>query len=312
MKRNQLSKIVPCAGLLGLIALGSIHWPPTLSQSAQAAESRNGDVTVVNQGKTTWDDKRSLGRMLTNVRVTQDGEDFILHCDELLYNTTTNQAIAKGKMRVESRDSTITGTEIRADFNTKVITITGNVEMRSHGTDDGMKTPEPKKGEPKVPLREGLKRKASRMTCDRIDYNYRNKQAAISGNIRMVQGKNVGTCERIAFDEDKNVAVLTSSTPYGVKFTDAKARTILTKEVEVFIDDEQTQTKYPVQIVIPRPQDGTAATTAVVAPPVEFPGITPIPENPFGDAPPTTETGEKATPSATVKAPQDKAGAADG
>ncbi|RYG65998.1 hypothetical protein EON80_16290, partial [bacterium] len=92
----------------------------------------DGNVTVRGENSIS-DDATGISRLTKNVVVTQTGEDFILYAQSLVYNRLKDRAVASGSLRVETRDSTIRGARIDADFNTKVLTLTGDVVITTHG-----------------------------------------------------------------------------------------------------------------------------------------------------------------------------------
>lgn len=237
--------------------------------NAAPKAQRNGDIRISNSqnGTASYDTKRGISIITGDVRVTQVGEDFILYADKIVYNENTNQAEATGRLKVETRDSTIVGLKMRANFDTKVITITDKVEMRSHGTDDGIKGSA--SSSKKRSIRGDVTGKASRMTCDRIDFNYDIREAVITGNIRMMQGKNEGTCDTIVFDEENNIAELRGN----VRFTNGERQTFRSQKVIIWLDEDKmhapSDTKQPTTIVIPPKKSSTPsqARTNFPAPP---------------------------------------------
>jgi len=237
-----------------------------VTATAPAKRERDGDMRL-ESNDAVWENKRNIGRLSGNVKITQDGEDFILYADNVIYNKTANQADCKGHLRVETKDSTIVSDLIHADFDAKVITLTGNVTMRSHGEDDGMKakasvkkTGDDKKGDDESrSLRGEVLHKPSRMVCTKIEYNYENREALITGNIRMTQEKNVGLCSKILFDEENNIAKLEGN----VIFTQSDGRTIETPTMTVWIDEDKILAPQDAKIKIPREKkEGTPAPRA--------------------------------------------------
>ncbi|HEX8550552.1 MAG TPA: LptA/OstA family protein [Abditibacteriaceae bacterium] len=217
------------AASVGVLAIAA--WSQTVPSVRPAnpaqmkpAKARRGDVRIRNaaDGTAVYNNRTGISRISKNVVVTQEGEDFILRAEQISYNENTNEAIGSGNLRIESRNSTITGGAIRADFDTKTIIITGNVVMNSHGEGNGLQSAR------------DVKRKPSQITCDRVDYNYGNRQAIITGNILMKQEKNAGTCERITFDEDSNYARLEGAVSFRNTET---GQMIRSTDVEVWIDD---------------------------------------------------------------------------
>ncbi len=176
-----------------------------------------------------------------DVTITQDGEDFILYAQKVIHSDPKNQATASGKLRVETRDSTIKAVKMFADFNTKIISMVDSVVISSYGEGDGIQT------EGQVEKRAGKKRKPVRIACDRLDWNYDTQQATLVGNIRIVQGDSVGTSNQIIYDEPKNAARLLGD----VKFGNTQRQQFLTDELTLFVDSGLTQTNAGVRLLGP-------------------------------------------------------------
>ena len=211
-----------------------------------------GTVLINCPNPVVWEDDNKIGHASKDVTISQTGQDFILYCDDLTYNKKTNQALARQKLRVESRDSTITGDLIHADFDGKVITITGNVVLNSRGTDDGIHGSASSTHKRRLPAQ--LSGKPSTMTCDRIDYNYQNHEALVTGHIHMSQEGNAGTCERVLFDDDHNIARLVGN----VVFTNADHQEFHCNELTFWIDANRMQAEGPNHIVVPQGPDKNA------------------------------------------------------
>ena len=274
-RNSRVMGIMACSALAVLGAW--TFFAPTISQAqpaqpapAKAAPSdRNGAIRIRNdkaRGTAFVDLKNGVRRLTKDVVVTQEGEDFILYADELTHYEKQNVAIARalsGQMvRVESGDSTITGKVMRADFDSKTITLTEDVLMRSHGESDGVQATADEKKAGRS-LRGEVLHKASSLTCDRIDYNYENQQALLTGNIRMRQGDNFGTCDQIVFDEARNIAHLIGN----VKFTNGKRQTFNTPDLTLYIDEDKISAPDAI-LVIPNPKGENADKPR--APKVEF------------------------------------------
>lgn len=275
-------------GILGFSVLVPLSaWTlgaPTISQAQPAPQKaapseRNGAINIRNDkvnGTGFFDLKNGVRRLTKDVVVTQDGEDFILYADELTHYEKQNVAVARQNLRVESRDSTITGKVMRADFDTKTITLTENVLMRSHGESDGVQstTDDKKAGRS---LRGEVLHKASSLTCDRIDYDYENQQALLTGNIRMRQGDRFGTCDQIVFDEAKNIVRLIGN----VKFIDGNRQTFNVPELTLYIDEDRVIAPKNITLRIPNPRGENAGKPR--KPAVEFAPVPSLPDEVLND-----------------------------
>lgn len=222
--------------LAGSVSLSRAQPTPGAEPAGKAATQADrplGAVRMTNPGgEATLDLARGVRHATRNVQLWQEGEDFILYADDVTQYEKDNTGTARSNLHVESRDSTIIGDLMRVDFTDKVMTLTGNVILKSHGEKDGLRG----QGDGKS-VRGEVLHKPSSLTCDRLDYDYETKQATLSGNIRMRQGENFGTCERILFDESKNIVRLIGN----VKFINGDSQTIEVPEMTIWIDNNMIQ-----------------------------------------------------------------------
>ncbi len=196
---------------------------------------------ILNGQNSLYDGATDTSKLTGNVSVTQVGEDFILYAQSLVYSKPQNRAVATEKLRVVTRESTIRGLRIDADFDTKVLTMTGNVVINTYGKGDGITGNRP------GTARAELASKPSKLLCDRVDWDYETRQAVLIGNIRMEQGKNRGTCERIEFDERQNVAKLKGN----VRFTDDKGQTYSTPDLTIYNNENRIETGRSILRILP-------------------------------------------------------------
>lgn len=293
MKRHVFFALFGATLTVAAIAQTSTAPKAVPSPAQPAAKAQRGDVRIRNakDGSAVYDNRRGISRITKNVVVTQEGEDFILRAEEIVYNENTNEAIGRGNLDIQSRDSTIVGDAIRADFDRKVITITGRVTMNTHGKGDGIRSAR------------DPKRKPSQITCDRVDYNYENRQAIVTGGIRISQENNVGTCERILFDEDRNYAQLQGA----VTFRNTQSgQTIKSTDIEVWIDDNVVKASNRTTVTSPDKRTPRApAPRTTIPPPAALPDDLgdqfgrPIPPPP-APAPPVQEAEEPSARATTA------------
>ena len=252
---------------------------PTTAPNAATPPKGDGKVRLeAGEGGTKTSNYDSgLSELNGNVTITQDGEDFILYAQKVVHSDRKNQATATGDLRVESRESTIRAVKMFADFNTKIISMVESVVISSYGEGDGIQT------DGTEARRAEKKRKPVRIACDRLDWNYETKQAILVGNIRIVQGESVGTCNQIIYDEPKNAARLLGD----VKFGNTQSQQFLTDELTLFVDSGLTQTNAGVRLVGPvkNVADGKPVIKPT-KPPQDFPEPTAIGNDATFPAPP--------------------------
>ena len=233
------------------------------ARPATPSSQTPGVVTIRNspQGTAIYDDARGIAKLTKDVTIVQTGEDFILRAQEATYNRPKNQAFAKGNLSVETRDSTIKSTTLFADFNEKTLNFSGNVVINSHGKGDGI-----------VAKRSGfssdVRRKPIRITCNNAEWNYETRQAQLTGNIRIYQEDNVGTCSSIFYDEGQNIVQLRGKATFG----NAKKQTFIGEDLLIYVDSGQVQSKNRVQLKIPSNDPVLGATPrATSRAPLAFP-----------------------------------------
>ncbi len=254
-------------------------------------------------GQSVFDDSKGIGVYTGDVTATQQGEDFILYAQYAKSFRKVNQAIANKDLRIETRESTIRGQQLFADFNTKVFSITGSVVVSSYGEKDGVQTAGAAK------RRAAQNRQPVRIACDRLDWNYDTRQATLVGNIRIVQGDSVGTCNQIIYDEPKNAARLLGD----VRFGNTQRQQFFSDDLLLFIDSGQIENKTGVRVVGPVNNDSDAKTAAPVVPKTveAFPEPAPLTDTDLPKPPPDIEKylPKKAAPKVAT-APPDKTPAA--
>lgn len=225
---------------------------------------------VIDSGSASYDDNSGVYELTSGVKISQTGEEFLLNAQRVVYSQPKNQASATGDLKVETRSSTIRGTNLFGDFNTKILSFAGNVVISAHDKGNGMNG-----------FRSDTARKPVRIACTRLDWNYSTRQATIVGNIRIVQADNSGTCDKIIYDETKNAVQLLGN----VRFGNSKKQQFIGNDIVIFVDKGLVQT--PQNVTIRSGMDaGPSKTPRPPAPAVKFPGPAPTPGSDFSFSPP--------------------------
>jgi len=138
-------------------------------------------------------------------------QNITLHCDEAVYNYDENSAVATGNPRIQSEDTTITGTVIEADFDDEIATIAGNVTIVTQRRRPEGEEPPPEDEEPRD-LEEYRYRKTT-ITCDRIVYEYNEdvKRATLTGRLKAVQEDKTAYADEAVYEELKDTITLTGN-----------------------------------------------------------------------------------------------------
>lgn len=236
-----------------------------------------GEVTIRNapDGISTYEEARGLAHITKNVVVTQTGENVVIYAQDMTYNRIRNAANASGQLSIETRESTVRGKQLFADFNARLATITGSVVITSHGKNDGV-----------APGNRGdLQKKPIKITSDRVDWNYNTRQATVTGHVKITQGPNSGTCDSITYDERDNRVRLNGRAFFG----DNENRTFLGSDLLIYLDENRVFSNKPVTIRF-KEKDGMNGVAAPPAPKrrVPFPVAPSLPKGVLNDvvAPP--------------------------
>lgn len=293
------------------VAPASSPKAPTLAQSQAVLPDGYVEFSA---NQSVFDDARGIGVYNGDVTATQKGEDFILYAQKATSfrkNETdrpNDTATATDKLRIETRESTIRGRDLFANFDTKVFSITGDVVVSSYGENDGVAPVAAAK------RRDEQKRQPVRIACDRLDWNYDTRQATFVGHIRIVQGDSVGTCNQIIYDEPRNAARLLGD----VRFGNAERRQFFADELLLFIDTSQVQIDSGVRVIGPVnnaadgkkpapkvaqtfPEPATIGDIALPKPPPDIEKFLPKPGVPTGKPP--VIPAEKPAPDGAAKTP---------
>ncbi len=297
--------------LLALAPLMALAQPKKVASVAQNA----GQIDIYNapDGTSTYvGEGQGVARITKNVIITQKGADLILYAQEAIYDQGRNQAKASGQLSVLSRDTTIRGQRLLADFNQRNCTIFGSVSITSHGKKDGSA----------AGYRKELTNKPIKVLCDRLVWDYDTHQATATGNIRIIQGDNRGTCNSIVYNETRNIIQLLGN----VRFGDNKNRTLIGQDITIYVDQSTVssntkthlsfpplantgqQTKKPPKATVPFAPVPTLPPNVLgeFAPPPPAPAPRPAPtEEPPPPAPPE-QPAETEVPETTPAAPVGK------
>ena len=257
---------------------------PSALPRAMAAPSAQtpGNVTIVNDqsGTVDYNYATGVGLMTKNVVLRQVGEKFVLRAQRVRYSKNDNRATATGDLFVETENSTIRGAQIYGDFNAKIISFTGQVVISAHGKNDGLNPNNPA-------------HKPVRISCNRLDWNYATRQATIVGNIRMAQEDNIGTCNKIIYNEPQNAVNLLGN----VRFGNSKQQQFLGEDVVIYLDESRIVTNKGV--VMKSNSDGGPKPKSTSKPPTTFPNR--VQSNPVADLPAPPPPIETLVPTSTPK-----------
>jgi lipopolysaccharide assembly outer membrane protein LptD (OstA) len=139
-----------------------------------------------------WEGDDRVIALKGNVKFTQG--DTTVTADKVDYRESTKTAQMSGNLKITDPQSTTTGDTCTVNFEQKKATLTGNVRMAAR--------PKPRQAEPadaKVkPLKAEWKDEMV-VTCDKIDYFYKEKRAESAGNLKIMQKDRVITADAATY-----------------------------------------------------------------------------------------------------------------
>jgi lipopolysaccharide assembly outer membrane protein LptD (OstA) len=152
-----------------------------------------------------YTDETSEWRYWGHVVAIQDDTWFL--CDEILYNDETKQGSCRGSIKITDPKLDLTGDDVTFDTATKMAVITGSVKAVYHRTEEKAtdeSQPNTKEG---GSLREKVKGDVV-MTCDRLEYNYKDKIAVMTGGTHIETETWIATADRVTYARKSEIAEL--------------------------------------------------------------------------------------------------------
>jgi len=174
-------------------------------------QEQQPDYTVFNVKSRLW--KSSWGAQKT---VTLSGEvvitqgDTALKSDKIIYNEDSRVATSPGRLTISDPESDITGDSGLAYLNQRLSKLQGNIKL--------IIKPKPKQDTNKPAE---LTEKAV-ITCDTLEYLYKEKQATVAGNLTIVQKDRTVTADKGVYDGKNELLTLTGN----VKGRDDKGQSV--------------------------------------------------------------------------------------
>lgn len=169
-------------------------------------------------------------------------KDITLYCDEAEYfdedhPERPDTAKAVGNLKCVDPEATITGDLIEADFDKKIVVVTGNVRVVAKKKPD--KDEDKAEGKKKDEWDEYAE-KLTTMTCDRIEYYYDDdvKKGIATGHIKVVQEDKTGWCDKAVYERIPDIVTLTGN----VRILTEDGDELRTPEATISIDAEWIRT----------------------------------------------------------------------
>ncbi|NLN75634.1 MAG: LPS export ABC transporter periplasmic protein LptC [Armatimonadetes bacterium] len=210
-----------CTVLAAVVALGACVG--IAAQQAKKSTTQKKEPETV-QGradvlKSTWGDKTEV-LMKGNVKFTSD--DMVLTSDLVTYDKQTKTAVSPGKLTITSNEADMTGDKGTADFNKRLGTLSGNVEMLLKPK------PEDQANDDEDSVRAQVT-KPTTITCENLEYLYQEKIATATGGVHFKQDKRTAQAQKAVYNSDTELLMLTGE----VKGVDEDGQTFSAPSVTI-------------------------------------------------------------------------------
>ena len=203
-----------------------------------------------------WEGQDKILVLTGNVKFIQG--DTVLAADKVDYRESSRTASASGNLSIHDNQNTITGTLATVYFKDKKGSLTGNVVMTvkpkpSVNTQPGKKS-----------LQDEIKDEAT-ITCDALDYFYKNKRAVVPKAVRIEQKTRVVTADSALYIGSDEIVELSgnvkgSDEKEKYNFTSPKVRVSL-KDTDQWIEAEKASGSFFVKDEETQPTPEPAKTS---------------------------------------------------
>jgi lipopolysaccharide assembly outer membrane protein LptD (OstA) len=199
-----------------LVVVGCCVLVAGASLIAQDKKPSNKEEVFIGGEGTKWkmrlaDDKTVY--MVTGNVVIRHG-DTTVNAQQVEYTESKDKkvraAVIDGGVKVTDPDGEITGLRATADLNQRKISIEGDVKL--------LVRPKPSARSSET-VQSKLKEPAT-ITCDKLDYLYRDKIATATGNLKIVQSNRLLQAGTAVYDAKSEIVTLTG----GVTVTDEEGQ----------------------------------------------------------------------------------------
>ena len=156
-----------------------------------------------------WEGEDRVIVLKGNVKFVQG--DTVVTADNVDYRESTRTAKASGNLKITDPQCTGTGDLCTVNFEKKSALLTGSVRLTAKPKPKPRPEAEKPAADGKVkPLREEWKDEVV-VTCDKVEYFYKEKRAEASGNLKFVQKKRVLTADAATYLGREEIVKLSGS-----------------------------------------------------------------------------------------------------
>lgn len=179
----------------------------TKAADAKAAQPKYTEVKYeADMSSYKWSGENRVLALKGNVKFIQG--DTTLSADKVDYTESTRTAVASGNLKIFDERNTITGEACTVNFKEKKGTLTGSVVMvakpKPAAKATAADTTKPKS------LTAQWKDEAT-ITCDKLEFYYKEKRAVVPGPLKIVQKTRIVTADSATYSEKDDLVVLTGN-----------------------------------------------------------------------------------------------------
>lgn len=194
-----------CAALLLAGAYAFAQQPAPASGTAASGE-KSTKVQIKHAARLYYDATSKIYHLTGGVILVH--EDVTMVADQCDYDDNNNTAQASGHLKITDPESTLTGDLVKANFDQKLVQITGNVTIVTQKKKEEAKEGKPAEGGSSTVAE--YRQKKTTITCPQIDYYYADdkKQATVYGPLKAVQEDKTVYADKAFYDGIKDTVTL--------------------------------------------------------------------------------------------------------
>ncbi len=206
-RSRTISRAAITAAMVLLVVISAV-FAAQQADTPKPAEPKYTEIKYsADMSSYRWDGEDRILALKGNVKFVQG--DTVLLADEVDYRESTRTANASGNLKIYDEQNTITGDTCTVNFKEKKGSLTGNVRM--------VAKPKQKPGNSKAEEDSGDSKPESLrsewkdevvITCDKIDYFYKEKRAVVPSTVTVVQKTRTVTADSATYAGKEEIVQL--------------------------------------------------------------------------------------------------------
>ena len=170
----------PHGSFIRIALIAALVWV-AVSLAAEPPQQPPDEVNLEHADRLVFNNRTRQGEAIGHVVMRH--EDGTLYADRVQFDLKRKTATASGKVKFSNAENTVTADQVASDFGERRAIFHGKVELVNV-------RPQPK-SEPPVegekPTERPMWSGRTVITCDELDYYYRQKKALATGHLKIVQ-----------------------------------------------------------------------------------------------------------------------------